>query len=77
MGEEIRIGEALIRDIQVVGGRDFLGCRHDRHAKRLTRRLLALMLLHRFSDPVRSIRIEGWQNKAADLGELRDLLWPI
>ena len=43
----------------------------------LKRRLMALMLLHRFSDPVRSICIEGWQQKAADLHELQDLLWPI
>nr|WP_108519682.1 phosphotransferase [Bradyrhizobium algeriense] len=43
----------------------------------LKRRLMALMLLHRFSDPVRSIRIEGWQQKAADLHELQDLLWPV
>ncbi len=43
----------------------------------LKRRLLALMLLHRFSDPVRHLSIEGWQQKAADLDELQDLLWPI
>jgi hygromycin-B 7''-O-kinase len=43
----------------------------------LKRRLMALMLLHRFSDPVRHICIEGWQQKAADLLELQDLLWPI
>jgi len=43
----------------------------------LKRRLMALMLLHRASDPVRSICIEGWQQKAADLHELQDLLWPI
>jgi hygromycin-B 7''-O-kinase len=42
----------------------------------LKRRLMALMLLHRFSDPVRSICIEGWQQKAADLHELQDVLWP-
>ena len=41
------------------------------------RRLMALMLLHRHSDPVRSICIEDWQQKAADLHELQDLLWPI
>ncbi|KRR20736.1 phosphotransferase [Bradyrhizobium lablabi] len=40
-------------------------------------RLMALMLLHRASDPVRHICIEGWQQKAADLRELQDLLWPI
>jgi hygromycin-B 7''-O-kinase len=43
----------------------------------LTRRLAALMLLHRFSDLNRQICIEGWQQKAADLSELERLLWPI
>lgn len=43
----------------------------------LKRRLMALMLLHRASDPVRHICIEGWQQKAADLIELQELLWPI
>ena len=43
----------------------------------LKRRLMALMLLHRASDPVRHICIEGWQQKAADLHELQDLLWPV
>jgi hygromycin-B 7''-O-kinase len=43
----------------------------------LKRRLMALMLLHRASDPVRSICVEGWQQKAADLHELQDLLWPF
>jgi hygromycin-B 7''-O-kinase len=43
----------------------------------LKRRLMALTLLHRFSDPVRQICIDGWQQKAADLHQLQDLLWPI
>jgi len=43
----------------------------------LTRRLMALMLLHRASDPVRHICIEGWQQKANNLPELERLLWPI
>ena len=43
----------------------------------LKRRLMALMLLHRVSDPVRHICIEGWQEKAPDLQQLQDLLWPI
>jgi hygromycin-B 7''-O-kinase len=43
----------------------------------LTRRLLILMLLHRASDPVRHICIEGWQDKAATLADLKRLLWPI
>lgn len=43
----------------------------------LKRRLMTLMLLHRFGNPTRQIGIEGWQQKAADLHELQDLLWPI
>ncbi len=42
----------------------------------LKRRLLALMLLHRASDPVRHICIEDWQQKADDLIELQELIWP-
>ena len=42
----------------------------------LKRRLMALMLLHRSSDPVAHICIEGWQDKAGDLHELQELLWP-
>jgi hygromycin-B 7''-O-kinase len=43
----------------------------------LKRRLMALLLLHRFSDPIRHICIEGWQQKAGDLLELQELLWPV
>jgi len=43
----------------------------------LTRRLLILMLLHRASDPVRHICIDGSQNKADNLADLELLLWPI
>jgi hygromycin-B 7''-O-kinase len=42
----------------------------------LKRRLMALMLLHRASDPVRHICIDGWQDKADDLVQLQELLWP-
>jgi hygromycin-B 7''-O-kinase len=42
----------------------------------LKRRLMALMLLHRASDPVRHICIEGWQQKADDLVQLQELIWP-
>ena len=31
----------------------------------------------RASDPVSHICIEGWQQKAADLFELQELLWPV
>jgi hygromycin-B 7''-O-kinase len=43
----------------------------------LQRRLMALLLLHRHSDPVRHICVEGWQDKTRDLFELAELLWPI
>jgi hygromycin-B 7''-O-kinase len=43
----------------------------------LPRRLMALLLLHRFSNLAVQIRIEGWQQKAADFYELERLLWPI
>jgi hygromycin-B 7''-O-kinase len=42
----------------------------------LKRRLMALMLLHWASDPVRHICIEGWQDRAHDLVQLQDLIWP-
>ena len=42
----------------------------------LKRRLMALMLLHRFSDPNRHICIEGWQRKADNLVDLQELIWP-
>ncbi|MBR1248500.1 aminoglycoside 3'-phosphotransferase/choline kinase family protein [Bradyrhizobium sp. AUGA SZCCT0169] len=42
----------------------------------MKRRLMALMLLHQHSDPIRHIKIEGWQEKAGDLVELQDLVWP-
>ena len=41
----------------------------------LKRRLMALMLLHRASDLNAHICIEGWQEKAADLLELQELIW--
>jgi hygromycin-B 7''-O-kinase len=43
----------------------------------MKRRLMALMLLHRASDPVRHFCIENWQARAGDLFELQDLLWPV
>ena len=43
----------------------------------MKRRLMALMLLHRASDLVRHICIEGWQQRAGDLVELQELLWPV
>ena len=42
----------------------------------LTRRLTALMLLHRFSDLNRQICLEDWRQKADDLSGLGRLLWP-
>ena len=42
----------------------------------LKRRLMALMVLHRFSDPVRHMCLEGWQDKAEDLVGLQEVIWP-
>ena len=42
----------------------------------LKRRLMALMLLHRASDLNGHICIEGWQQKADDLLQLQELIWP-
>ena len=42
----------------------------------LKRRLMALMLLHRASDPIRHICIADWQQKADDLIQLQELIWP-
>ena len=42
----------------------------------LKRRLMALMLLHHASDPIRHICIEDWQEKAEGLVQLQELIWP-
>jgi hygromycin-B 7''-O-kinase len=42
----------------------------------LKRRLMALMLLHHASDPIRHICIENWQEKANDFVQLQELIWP-
>jgi hygromycin-B 7''-O-kinase len=42
----------------------------------LKRRLMALMLLHHASDPIRHICVEDWQEKADDLVQLQELIWP-
>jgi len=41
----------------------------------LKRRLMALMLLHQASDLNSHICIEGWQEQAADLVALQELIW--
>jgi hygromycin-B 7''-O-kinase len=43
----------------------------------LGRRLLALMFLHRFSDPLKQICIPGWERRVRSLAELEQLLWPF
>ncbi|KJC57215.1 phosphotransferase [Bradyrhizobium sp. LTSPM299] len=42
----------------------------------LKRRLMALMLLHRASDPLRHICIDRWPDKVDDLVQLQQLIWP-
>jgi hygromycin-B 7''-O-kinase len=41
------------------------------------RRLLALMFLHRASDPLKHICIPGWEHRARTLTELQQILWPL
>jgi hygromycin-B 7''-O-kinase len=53
------------------------GCSVADITPELKRRLMALMLLHRFSDPVGKFCIEGWQQKAADIRQLQDVIWPL
>src|SRR5690606_19270925 len=36
----------------------------------LTRRLMTLFLLHRYSDPLRQLRLDDWQEKAGTVCEL-------
>ena len=43
----------------------------------LARRLMALMLLHRASDPIRHIDIPDWQERSGDLRELQRMIWPF
>lgn len=43
----------------------------------LAQRLMALLLLHRASDPVRHIDIADWQARTGSLRDLQRLLWPF
>ena len=43
----------------------------------LGRRLLALMFLHRASDPLKHICIPGWEHEVRTLSELQQMLWPF
>ncbi|WP_375785553.1 aminoglycoside phosphotransferase family protein [Bradyrhizobium sp. Pha-3] len=42
----------------------------------LKRRLMALMMLHSASDPLRHICIAGWPDRVDDLVQLQELVWP-
>ncbi|WP_338692614.1 aminoglycoside 3'-phosphotransferase/choline kinase family protein [Bradyrhizobium sp. 26S5] len=42
----------------------------------LKRRLMALLMLHWASDPLRHICIEGWPNRVDDFVQLQQLIWP-
>jgi hygromycin-B 7''-O-kinase len=79
------------RDYDLLGPSAFMAAGRPRRVERLfegfgysrrdmgfalKRRLMALMLLHRASDPIRHICIENWQDKAGDLVQLQELIWP-
>lgn len=55
---------------------DGFGVRRQDVTFALKRRLMALMLLHRASDPLRHFCIEGWPDKVDDLVQLQELVWP-
>jgi hygromycin-B 7''-O-kinase len=82
---------AGFRDYDLLGPSAFMAAGRPRRVQRLfegfgysrsdvgfalKRRLMALMLLHRASDPVRHICIENWQDKADNLVQLQELIWP-
>ncbi|MBH5402694.1 phosphotransferase [Bradyrhizobium sp. CNPSo 4010] len=77
------------RDYDLLGPSAFMAAGRPRRVKSLLegfgyarldfahkRRLMALMLLHRASDLNSHICIEGWQERAGDLIELQELIWP-
>lgn len=75
LGPSVFMTAGMPRRVQsFLGG---FGYRQGDVTPALTRRLTALMLLHRFSDLNRQICIEDWQRKAGDLSALERLLWPI
>ncbi|RYZ47684.1 MAG: hypothetical protein EOP07_26670 [Proteobacteria bacterium] len=41
------------------------------------RRLLLLLLLHRYSDLNSQLRIDNWASKARDFDQLASLIWPF
>jgi len=43
----------------------------------LSKRLMTLFLLHRYSNPSVQIRIDDWQQKAHTLHDLEKMIWPI
>ena len=55
---------------------DGYGYSRDDMTFEMKRRLMALLMLHRFSDPIRHVCIENWQDKADDFLQLQELIWP-
>lgn len=53
------------------------GYRADQIDPAMRRRLMTMMFLHRASDPLRHIQIEGWPDRVETLVELERLVWPI
>jgi hygromycin-B 7''-O-kinase len=53
------------------------GYRTEDMSPALGMRLLALMFLHRASDPLKHICIPGWEYKVRTLSELQQMLWPF
>lgn len=79
------------RECDLMGPSAFMAAGHPRRMRSLfdgygysradmtfetKRRLMALLMLHRFSDPIRHLCIENWQDEADDFVQLQELIWP-
>jgi hygromycin-B 7''-O-kinase len=53
------------------------GLSHPEHDRSLRGRLMALQILHRYSNFEFQVRIDGWKSRAADIGALSELLFPF
>ena len=49
----------------------------ETYDRELVRRLGAMMLLHKHSNLTDQIPLDGWQHKAASLGDLERMIWPL
>jgi hygromycin-B 7''-O-kinase len=68
---------AAARPRRIRGLLQGFGYSKDDMSPALWRRLLALIFLHRASDPLKHINIPGWEHRMKTLSELQQMLWPF